>query len=315
MKLIPISLADRNHCNAVAGIWTGACGAGLALSPFFVYSSLQPQPDSLQAGRLAWIEGEPVGFVIASVPTGSAASGTTKAGCVDAIAALPETQRQGIATRMLSWAESWLKNEGCNKIALGNGCGAFVPGVPLELNCQTFFAHRGYHSGDQLWDVATNLAKYTPPSKHPVAGAARPAQSGQEEAIRTYVRRALCGRWAHTFQRLLERGERTSDLMLLWTERGIDGICRLTFEDSRQSLERYFPYQLPRPWGQLGPLYVSRDIRSNGFGSLLLDGGLRRLHNNGVNGCIVNRTMRLDFYRNFGFKEYRAYQQMQKPLA
>jgi predicted N-acetyltransferase YhbS len=102
--------------------------------------------------------------------------------------------------------------------------------------------------------------------------------------------------------------------MLLWSERGVDGCCLLTFPDSVRPLERFYPYQLPKPWGQLGSIGISADRRGVGFGAALLDAGLRRLHNNGVNGCVIDWTTLTDFYGKFGFAPYRSYVMLGRSL-
>ncbi|MEZ4581603.1 MAG: hypothetical protein R3A10_08190 [Caldilineaceae bacterium] len=61
------------------------------------------------------------------------------------------------------------------------------------------------------------------------------------------------GRWRYEFEEFLRTNGRISDFMVLWTADGVDGFCRLTFEDSSRPLDRFFPYTLPRPWGQLVP--------------------------------------------------------------
>ena len=53
-------------------------------------------------------------------------------------------------------------------------------------------------------------------------------------------------------------------------------------------------------------------LRGQGYGSVLLDAGLRRLHDNGVNGCVIDWTGLLDFYGRFGFQPLRAYYQLAK---
>ncbi|MEZ4581604.1 MAG: hypothetical protein R3A10_08195 [Caldilineaceae bacterium] len=54
--------------------------------------------------------------------------------------------------------------------------------------------------------------------------------------------------------------------------------------------------------------------RGQGLETAVLDAGLRRLHNNGVNGCVIDWTDLVDFYGKFGFAPYRAYQQLVKAL-
>ena len=139
--------------------------------------------------------------------------------------------------------------------------------------------------------MGADLALYTPPSTlHGIAGQVRPAAPGDGDALLAFLRREFPGRWRYEFEEFLADGGRLSDYMVLWTDRGIDGCCILTFDDSVQPIERFYPYRLPRPWGQLGSIGVSADCRGRGYGSALLDAGLRRLHNTGVNGCIIDWT-------------------------
>ena len=41
---------------------------------------------------------------------------------------------------------------------------------------------------------------------------------------------------------------------------------------------------------------------------------LRRLHNNGVNGCVIDWVRRPDFYEKFGFSIYRRYLALKQEL-
>jgi predicted N-acetyltransferase YhbS len=195
----------------------------------------------------------------------------------------------------------------------------FIPGVPEELNSTGFFTRHGYGTKPEWmtreWDVAANLATYEPPrTVREIDGLVRPAQPRDYEAILRFLQREFPGRWRYNFEQSIAEGTRIADFMVLWTERGVDGCCMLTFEDSHHPIERFYPYRLPRPWGQLGSIGVSEDRRGQGFGAALLNAGLRRLHNNGVNGCVIDWTDLLDFYGKFGFTPYRSYLILSKPL-
>ena len=242
-------------------------------------------------------------------------------GWIDAIAVAPNVQHQGIGRALINWAESWLYDQGCRGCSVGTSMRPFTPGVPVELATSPFFVAHGYQPDGNVWDVAANLATYQRPSTvREIDGAVRPAQKGQEQALLDFLRREFPGRWRFESEGTIQpavpaAAERFADYMLLWTDRGVDGFCVLTFEDSVRPMERFFPYQLPRPWGQLGSVGVSADRRGRGYGAALLDAGLRRLHNNGVNGCVIDWTTITDFYAKFGFSKYREYQQFRKALA
>ncbi len=234
----------------------------------------------------------------------------------------PVAQGQGIGAALVKWAGDWLAAQGCTSLSLGSSLLPFTPGLPVELRSDEFFAKQGFAPRGEdrahatVWDVSANLASYAPPpSVREIDGAVRPARPGDEDALFTFLQREFPGRWRYEMQEYLRHDGRLSDVMLLWTERGVDGFCQLTFEDSPRPLERYYPYSLPRPWGQLGPIGVSEDKRGRGYGAAVLDAGLRRLRDNGVNGCVIDWTTLVDFYGKFGFAPYRQYVQLVKSLG
>jgi GNAT superfamily N-acetyltransferase len=317
-KLTHLDFANTNslHWQTLATIWNEASGPALAISTKFAGHNVKPSRGGSQSGRFVLLNDEPVGVVLASLLRDDPSVMSPELGWIDLLAVKPDSQQQGLGTALLSWAEGWLQGEGCRGCILGASLRPFVPGVPVELNSTDYFAHRGYQKDDVVWDLAANLATYhSPPAVREIDGVVRPAQPGQESELLDFLQREFAGRWRYECQSFL--GDpycRFSDYMLLWSERGVDGFCVLTFEDSGQPIERFYPYQLPRPWGQLGSVGVSADRRSRGYGAALLDAGLRRLHNNGVNGCVIDWTTIVDFYGKFGFTPYRAYQQMYKSL-
>jgi predicted N-acetyltransferase YhbS len=69
-----------------------------------------------------------------------------------------------------------------------------------------------------------------------------------------------------------------------------------------------------RPWGQLGPIGVSKDVRGKGYGGCLLDASLLHLHMRGIRGCVIDWTDLVNFYGKFGFKPYREYAMLGKEL-
>ena len=317
-QLQPID-AEPIHIAAIADLWNAACGPDLAITERFVRFNLQPATGAIQAGQLAVQNGQPAGFVLASALPDDPATSPPEVGWIEAIAVLPTFQGRGVGSSLLAWAKEWLAGQGCMYARLGGGLHYFTPGLPVELGADSFFRNRGYQGrpdDEYVWDVARDLSNY----QHPIPSAQsainiRPAQTQDADAMLEFLQREFPGRWRFEFQEFMRDGGRTSDYVLLWTERGVDGCCRLTFEDSIWPIERFYMRRLPRLWGQLGSIGISADCRGKGYGAALLEGGLRYLRKSGVRGCVIDWTGLLDFYGKFGFEPYRQYAMLVKQLT
>lgn len=317
--LTPFDHMDSTEIDAITTLWNESCSDDLPISARFVTYNVAPLVGYQQAGQLAMVDGEIVGAVFVRCKddvTPRPADRAVSTGWVELLVVHPLYRSRGIGTLLLEWAEGWLSDWGCQQVALGGSLRPFFPGLPAELDLATFFQQRGYQEYNRVWDLAANLATYQPPeSLRAIDGVVRPLQPSEVELCEEFLAREFPGRWYTAFQWMQqEPTPRLADYMILWTERGIDGFCRLTFADSPAPIERYYPYALPRPWGQLGTVGVAADQRGRGFGLAIVDAGLRRLHNNGVNGCIIDWTTIVDFYGKLGFQKHREYVQLSKSL-
>ena len=325
---VPFDAKDPRHLSWAVELWGDAIGSELPLSQRFLQFNLKEDAGVVRGGRIALVGGRPTGFVLCSAQPGAPRSMRADVGWLDAIAVAPPMQRQGIGTSLLRWAEGWLGDHtatggrqsdgesGAGRILVGGSLRPFTPGVLVDSPAVSFLLDNGYvYGADPVeWDVARNLSDYVPPPLKECSAAARPAQPGQEEQLLGFLAREFPGRWHWLAERFLEEGGRISDYMLLWTEEGVHGACRLTFEDSRWPIDRFYPFGLPRPWAQLGSIGISAHLRGRGLGLTLLDAGLRRLHSAGVNGCVIDWTTLLDFYAICGFEPYKEWAQLWKEL-
>jgi len=312
---IPFDPNNPDHHSLLAQLWNSGLEADLALTAAFVHSVTRPTTGGVQAGRIALVDGAPVGVILASAHPQAPPTLPRDVGWIDAIAVDPTYQRRGIGSNLLAWAEEWLATQGAVSIVTGGAIRHITPGVPQSAI--PFFAACGYALCDWInWDVARNLAGYSPPpSLRDVPAMAYPAQPGQEDMLLDFLRREFPGIWTFETEEFLREGGRISDFMLLWTANGVEGACKLSFEDSLWPMARYYPYNLPRPWGQLGFICVAEKARGQGMGLALLDAGLRRLHNTGVNGCVIDWTGLLDFYAKAGFAPYHQWAVLQKKIG
>ncbi|CAG0937593.1 hypothetical protein TFLX_06538 [Thermoflexales bacterium] len=304
MRLQPLQLTDAAR---LVEVWNAACGPDLAITPRLVEFNLRHTPGVFQTGQLAVEGNEAIGFVIASIDLEQ----PERPAWIDAIAVTPAQQRHGTGRSLLAWAEASLRDRGAQHIRLGGSLRPFTPGLPIELGTRAFFEQRGYAGDHCDWDVARRLIDYQPLNVK-VEAELRPGQPGDEAAVRTFFQHEFPGRWNFEYEMFLREGGRLSDYMLLITTRGVDGFCRMTLEDSERPLERFFMHRLPRPWGQAGPLGVSRDARGKNYGLAVVDAALRHLQVRGIDGCVIDWTSLTDFYARFGFAPYREYVMLNK---
>lgn len=309
---IPFDPDSPDHHSLLVSLWNSALPPGLALSPEFVHSVTRPITGGLRQGRIATVDGQAAGVILASIQPDAPPSLPRDLGWIDAVAVTPAFQRCGLGRALLTWAEAWLVGLGARQITTGCARRHITPGAPPDAI--PFFRACGYQLCPWThWDLARNLADYTPPpSLREVPAAAYAAQPGQEDELLAFLHREFPGGWAFEAEEFLREGGRISDFVFLWTADGVEGVCKLSFEDSLWGMGRYYPYDLPRPWGQLGFIGVAEARRGQGMGLFLLDAGLRRLRDNGVNGCVIDWTDLLDFYGKAGFARYHRWVVLQK---
>ena len=318
-ELSDFEVGNPQHVRWSVELWNDGTGGEIPITERFLRYNLTADAGIERAGQLAMVDGRAVGFVLYSAyPGAPAAIHTDVAGWIEAIAVARAYQGQGIGRSLLGWAEERLAAVGKSggRVVAGGGLRPFVPGPVADSAGEAFFLACGHGYAEQpyAWDTASSLGSYRPPALREVAAAARPGAPGQEAELVAFLAREFPGRWRWQAERFLEEGGRISDYMLLWTTEGVQGACRLTFEDSVSPVERFFPYGLPRPWGQLGSIGVSAHLRGQGMGLYLLDAGLRRLHDSGVNGCVIDWTTIVDFYAKCGFAPYRKWARLEKRI-
>jgi len=301
------------HTAQVSALWNAACGPDLAISERFAAYNLHEATGATRAGRLAYVDGVPAGFV--QVSAAASGAGADPSGWVDAIAVAPQHQNHGLGSELLIWAEAWLAEQGCSRVRLGGSLRPFAPGLPVALARNDFFEHRGYRFQRAEWDVARVLSGGVAARALPPEVSARPACADDLAGLDAFLLREFPGRWRFEFQEFLREAGRPSDYFLLWADGVLAGFARLTVEDSERPIDRFYPQRLPRPWGQLGPLGVAAGLRGRGYGGVLVSAALEQLRSQGVDGCIIDWTNLLDFYARFGFTPYRQYAVLLKALT
>ena len=297
-------------------IWNAASHTDYLITERFLRYNMIPSTGEVIEGRVAVHHGEAVGFVLACAVMDDP---TIILGWVSAIAVQPLAQRQGIGSELLTWAESWLKEKGCRRVRLGGNLRPFLPGLPYVMRQNVvFFNKHGYEpSPDQPYeyDIARSLKDYQPIYTGPNHVALSPMQPGEEPLLLEFLHREYPGRWEFETHEFVKNGGRASDFLLLRVKGEVQGFCRLTLSDSERPMERFYPQRLPQPWGQFGPLGLSKAVRGQGLGGYLIDAAAIQLKSLGVDGCVVDWTSLVELYGKFGFKVYNQYISLFKDLS
>jgi len=311
--LLPLNLRDADGIKKLLLIWNTVSHPDYLLNERFLAYNALPFSGEIFGGRLAILNGEPVGFVLACVVKDDSAM---MLGWVSALAVCPAAQRQGIGSLLLGWAEDWLKMQGCKRIRVGGNLRPFAPGLPYAM-CEnlSFFEKRDYQSpvGQPYeYDIARSLKDYQSLYAKPIQADLAPMQPGQESLLLDFLKREYPGRWEFEAREFVKNGGRPQDYLLLRVNNKVEGFCRITLEDSERPIERFYPQRLPRPWGQFGPLGLSKSVRGQGLGGYLIDATALHMQSLGVNGCVIDWTSLVDLYGKFGFNLYNQYVSLYK---
>ncbi len=304
-----IQLADTSLPERLSGLWNAALGPQWVITPPAVAYDLRPSAGHTRALALAEIDGLPVGFVLAETPDGGA-EGSLNALVVDA-----RFQRRGAGSALLAWALDWFAARGVREIWLGGGARPWIPGLPdVDARARDFFARRGFTLAETVWDMARSLKDYGWPrlSQRPLAEI-RPAQAEDLPALFDLLARDF-PYWLGDVRQFFGDGGRPADILLLHASGGLRAFCWTTFSNSARPIQRFFPNALGQPWGQLGSIGTAEDSRGRGYAGVMIDFALRRLQALGIDGCVIDWTVYLDFYARFGFAPYHAYWMMMKKL-
>ncbi len=293
-------------------IWNAAAHPDYPINErLFAYNFIPCTGETIE-GRLAVRDDEPAGFVLAcAVKDGPL-------GWVSAVAVHPLAQRQGLGSELLNWAEGWLKEKRCKRVRLGGNLRPFVPGLPYAMRVSLpFFEKHGYEaSADQPYeyDIARSLKEYKAMYSKPGQAVLSPMQPGEESLLLEFLEREYPGRWEFEAREFVRNRGRASDFLLLRVNGQVHGFCRLTISDSERPIERFYPQRLPRPWGQFGPLGLSKATRGQGLGGYMIDAAAVHLQSLGVAGCVIDWTSLVSLYGKFGFTVYNQYVSLFKDL-
>lgn len=311
----------------LAEIWNQALGQEFALSAQHLAHRVLHSPTTLAQ---AVTDQGPVGFILLSAGPSAATPSPQTTIHIDGIVVHPTLQRQGIGRALLDWAQHWAHTHMGPQamLWLGSGPLRLLPGLPVSGPDESAEAapatsavptipapwpHLGFtQSAATYHDLACHVAAYTPPAQvTEIPGIVRPFASGEQVYLAQFLHDQPLTADHTVLHHFVEQigapgGGRITDLMGLWTADGLAAVTRIIVEDSAGGLEPWFPYTLPKPWAAL-QLFAPPHLAHN-LHAALVDAVLRRLHNMGVNSCLLGPVADSVPYAPFGFQIHRTFQ-------
>ncbi|MEX1019691.1 MAG: GNAT family N-acetyltransferase [Litorilinea sp.] len=271
-------------------------------------------------------QASPAGLALLSAPPAALVSGTGSEPPqihVDGLAVHPTYQRRGIGRGLVDWAVRWGKQHHGANLVLGDGPVRLLPGVPVATADHPAWAKLNFAPTPATrQDLLCAVASYVPPATVvEIPGVVRPLAPGERGYLHNFLETAAPAAQL-SLRHFLAQGGRIADIMGLWTADGLVGAARLVVEDSVGGIEPWFPYDQPKPWAALQlitPRQSAPAPLAPTFHAALLDAALRRLHNMGVNTCILDDITESGMtdpqpFADFGFTPYHVYQPFTQPL-
>ena len=299
---------------AIEQIWNASVPPSVAITGDFIAYNLAQNPIFDAEGVFVSIGERRIGLAIL---TSGVIAGEKENAWLELLCVLPDYQGTGVGKTLYRWIEDEANRRGAKHLRIGGGYRPFFAGIPDDLPAREFFAPFGYTdpSPRQEWDLVRDLASYQPmyPIQDPNA-TVRQLLPGDEPRLVEFINRAFPGRWALEVEDFLRIGGRISDFVGLQVGDLIEGFTWMTFADSVRPLNRYYMYYLPKPWGQIGPLGISKSVRGRGYSLPMIEKAILIQQASGVHGALIDWTNLLDLYAKFGYQPGRRYTVLQKRL-
>jgi mycothiol synthase len=255
-------------------------------------------------------DGDVVGFCLAiarQVPLENAPSDADR-GYITLLAVRPDVQRQGIGSKLLDAAESFLKSQGRSVVMVSSYApGYFIPGIDVNAyaGALNFFTRHGYAEVYRPLAMETSLWNLEYPQWLRLKQAGYSIDSFSPELalpLLQFVQREFPGDWVRLVRETAARithGDSPARLLIAIDNKTIVGFSH--YENER-----------------FGPIGVAASERGRGVGQTLMYATLQAQREAGFRTAWFlwsddKTAQRL--YSGAGFKEIRRFALLKKPLT
>ncbi|EFH85986.1 GNAT family N-acetyltransferase [Ktedonobacter racemifer] len=253
------------------------------------------------------------GRLIAFAATFQSPRGHDKVGHLAALLVAPDKQRRGIGSELHDVAFNYLQQQpGLRAIQLGSIYPRFWCGAPTNLPVAPFFARKGWHLDEIVYDMVRDLRDFSIPT--------RIVERMQREGIRFEVAtpetidalRAFEERefynWLRAVNYMASVGDYQDLLIAFDGERVVGSLVTSSPRSNPERTDVIWQGLLGEDAGSLGSVGVAVSERGRGIGIALVAYASEILKQRGVRNCYIDWLVLTDFYGKLGYENWRTYQ-------
>jgi GNAT superfamily N-acetyltransferase len=220
-------------------------------------------------------------------------------------------RRQGIGSTLFNLVETGNRDK---TVLIGMDPDHFFPGVPSESDSLGFFQKHGYTFNGQAYDLRGSLKTFELRHPLPPHFNIQRLRATDQEALLRLLQTEFSPRWHYDTLKSLAREKTMQAIVGLFDHDDLIGFAHVyTFKDHFIGPSVYWYELLSDRYGGLGPIGIAKSYRGRGVGRAFLAHTLHLLKTEGVEDMVIDWTVLLDFYGQFGFVPWKTYHHAYKP--
>jgi GNAT superfamily N-acetyltransferase len=275
--------------------------------------------DIYNEGTFALMNGtELVGFIVSKINRGPLPE-YKNCGWISSLVVDKKYENKGYGSELYAKAEEAFKKAGVKKIIIGGEMDNFFSGIPNPSDkTRGFFSKRGYTLNiDEHYDLMADVSAIDFDSFNVHVNTdssyeTRVLSIEDIDRLKDFFAVTFPGRWEYEIFNYIQNGGDLKNILILCHDDKIKGFCKVFVSREKNDLDCHYGSL----WGALGPIGIDADLRGKekGFGNKILKDSLKYLKQIGAHNVLIDWTVLIKYYGQFGFEPWRTYQGAYKLL-
>jgi GNAT superfamily N-acetyltransferase len=329
MELCYRKIAEEEYLKIIE-LWNRNMGMLFPMDEKLFYGNLKMDKNYNQEYILgAFNEEELAAFIIYKRPVsnlGLIPPAKNKAN-INSIAVDFKYRNKGIGSKLLSFCETELKNEGVNSLSIGRDTFHFFPGAPTEyIQSVSFFKRRGFEEENIESDLVCDLKnidleetiiKRSLKINRDERFEFSELNEEYKDSLMEFLKKTFPARWNGDMGLYFKYGMEHKDIIIVLDKKEdkVVGFSHIFDKYSKViGPGIYWRELLGDNFGGLGPIGIDEDYRKLGLGLTLLYRCLEIQKSRGVSRMCIDWTDLLGFYGIFNFMPWKSYVLMNKKI-